>query len=322
MRQLKNWKHLKQAILVLLGLAGFALIVILVNYGRLSIDYHKHKKDYKDAFPIYGNTNDYVPQALAFAEEKKIVLQTAYHAKGNVSRIYVIDYETGLLIKSLKLRNQEKKNQYGHVGGIATNGEKVWITNDYMVSEYSLEEILNTDQPFIVSQKDEELPIRGDFCTYHDHKLWIGEFYLKPFYDVLQEYPLLMAYSIEEEDYSYAKPDVVIALPKMVQGLTFSPDGEFVMARSFTYLIRSSLDVYQNVLEKKADETIKVGNKKIPYYHFTEKNLVKEIKLPSMAEGLFYYDGYYYILFESSSSHYSLAYPKVNSVIKYKIDKK
>ena len=38
-----------------------------------------------------------------------------------------------------------------------------------------------------------------------------------------------------------------------------------------------------------------------------------------MAEGIFYKDNELYILFESSSDKYSLADPKIDKILKYKI---
>ena len=52
---------------------------------------------------------------------------------------------------------------------------------------------------------------------------------------------------------------------------------------------------------------------------FNKKNRLKRIKIPPMAEGMFYKDGYIYILFESSTENYSMADPKIDTVIKYKI---
>jgi len=205
-----------------------------------------------------------------------------------------------------------------HVGGITTNNETVWISNDYEVEEYSLKEILNTTEDTIQSKGVYDLPIRGDFCTYHDGVLWIGDFYLKPFYDVPNGNPLLFGYKVEDTIH-YSLPEVVISLPKMVQGLAFDDKDHFVLTESFTYLINSNFSIYQNVLEKDSSEIITVNSHKIPYYQLNRKNLIKNIKLPPMAEEFFYYDSSYYILFESSTDYYSMAYPKIKNVIQYKV---
>lgn len=294
------------------------MFLFVLNYARINIFYQYHKQEYKDSFKIYGNTGNYVPQGLTYSDKYNVVLQTSYQSDHDASMLFVVDFKSHKLLKSLKLIDMDGNNNSHHVGGITTDNETVWISNDYEVEEYSLEEILNTTEDTIQSKGVYDLPIRGDFCTYHDGILWIGDFYLKPFYDVPNGNPLLFGYKVEDSIH-YSLPEVVISLPKMVQGLTFDDDDHFVLTESFTYLINSNFSIYQNVLEKDSSLNITVNAHKIPYYQLNRENLIKTIKLPPMAEELFYLDDSYYILFESSTDHYSMAYPKIKNVIQYKV---
>ncbi len=312
-------KITKKIIRIIIFIILFGLFLYLLNVARLNIQYLVYKSNYKESFKTIGNKDNYVPQGLCYSDKYNVMLQTSYNGKHNVSMLYVIDFKTGKTINSLELKDMEGNNQTNHVGGIATDNETVWITNDYQVEEYSLKDIMDTNNKIIQSNNITPLPIRGDFCTFHDNTLWIGDFYLKPFYDVPNGNPLLLGYNGNSID--YAKPDVVISLPKMVQGLTFNDKNEFVFTRSFTYLVLSDFSIYENILDKKADSTIRINNKGIPYYKLTKNNLVKEIKLPPMAEGLFYKNNSYYILFESSTDYYPMASPKINNIIQYKTDK-
>ena len=88
--------------------------------------------------------------------------------------------------------------------------------------------------------------------------------------------------------------------------MSILPNGDVAFTQSFTYLVNSNLKVYKNILKEK-------GTK------FSKKNKLYTKKLPPMAEGTFYKDGYLYILFESSADKYSLADPKIDKIIKYKI---
>ena len=313
-------KIVKRIIKVLVLIIVICLSLFILNYIRINLSYSIHKKEYKDSFPVYGNTNHYIPQGLTYSDQYEVVLQTSYNSDHKVSKLFVIDFYTGNLIKELDLLDENGKANNHHVGGITTNNKTVWISNDYEIEEYSLEEIINTDNTSIRSTSTTKLPIRGDFCTYHDDMLWIGDFYLKPFYDVPNGNPLLLGYSIEE-DVNYKKPVVAISLPKMVQGLTFNDKNEFIFTESFTYLIKSNFSIYENILKEEADVTIDINDNKVPYYDIKHR-LKKTIKMPPMAEELFYLDGEYYILFENSTDSYSLALPKMKNVIKYKIDKK
>ena len=306
-------KYLKLVLKGLVGFIVFVLFVFIIDYVRINVSYSINKDKYIESFDIQGNTNHYIPQGLAYSSLYNVVLQTSYNKEHDVSMLYVTDYDSGKLLKSLKLIDVNDKDDNKHVGGISTDNKTVWITNDYEVDEFSLEEIINTNSYYIKSLKNTKLPNRGDFCLYHDGTLFIGDFYLKPFYDVPDGNPLLMAYDVSNIDYS--SPSYVVSLPKMVQGMEIVGD-KFIFSQSFTYLINSTLSIYNKPTE---NGYYKLNGKDIPYYKF-DKVYIK-YKLPPMIEGIFYKDDYLYMLFESSSDGYSLALPKIKKILKLKIDK-
>ena len=294
-------KLLKTIIKILLKIIIISILIFTVNYIRINTKYTIEKNNYKKSYKVYGNKNGLTPQGLTYSKKYNISIQTSYSKK--VSKIFIVDFKTGKLIKELKLINKNGSNNTKHVGGIATNESTVWISNDYEVDIYSLDEIMNTKNDYIKSIEEIELPIRGDFCYYNNNILWIGDFYLKPFYNVPNGDPKLNGY-IYKEKIDYKKPDYQVSLPKMVQGMSIFPNGDVAFTESFTYLINSKLEVYKNILKEK--------NAK-----FDNSNLKYTKKIPPMAEGMFYKDGYLYILFESSADKYSLAYPKIKNIIKY-----
>ncbi len=305
-------KVIRRIVKWIVFIVGLILAIFMLNYLRINIRYYLEKKNYMESFDVAGNTNGYVPQGMAYDRTNNVVLQTSYNGDGEVSKLYVTDFRTNKLIKELSLKNTDNTDNKLHVGGVATNGTTVWITSDYQVNEFSLIDILTTNNNYIKSLKNSKLPIRGDFCYYKNNELWIGDFFLKPFYPVPDDTPLLFKYDIKNLDYN--KPLLAISLPKMVQGMVITDNNEFIFTRSFTYLINSSLTTYKNVLNDKPD-TYKLNNYEIPYYHFNRDNRIKNEKLPPMAEGLFIRNNELYILFENSSDHYSLALPRMSKVI-------
>lgn len=310
-------KFLKNIIKILIILVILFLVILIFDYLRLNISYSINKKNYIEQFAVQGNTSKYVPQGLAYSEKYDVALQTSYNGNHEVSMLYVIDFKTGELIKDLKLIELDGTNNINHVGGITTDNTTVWITNDYEVNEYNLDEIINTKESFIKSKKNTKLPNRGDFCKYNNNILWIGDFFLNPFYPVPNNNPLLMGYKLDE-NFDYSTPNYIISLPKMVQGMVITEDNKFVFTSSFTYLINSTLSIYENPLDS-TENTYNLNGKEIAYYKFNKENLIKKIKLPPMAEGMFYKDSSLYILFENSSDKYSLALPKINKIIKFNI---
>lgn len=287
-------KYIKKTLIMLL----ITIITLLVvDYIRLNIFYIINKNNYTEIADIQGNKKKYVPQGLTYSKKYNVILQTSYN-KNNTSMLYIIDFNTGKLIKKLKLIEIDDKDNNKHVGGIATNEEKVWITNDYEINEYNLEEIINTKENYIKSIKNEKLKNRGDFCTYNNGILWIGDFYLKPFYNVPNGKPLLLGYNTENIDYN--NPEYTIILPKMVQGIAINEKNEFIFTRSFTNLVNSKLSIYSDMTKQDYKE-------------------IKTINLPPMAEGIFYKDKELYILFENSSDKYFFAFPKIKKIIKISV---
>lgn len=143
----------------------FILVVLLIlvfDYIRINIRFFASRNKYESAFKVYGNKDGYVPQGLAYSDKYTIVLQTAYSKE--VSKVFITNFKSGKLIKELKLINKDGTNNNKHVGGIAVNDEYVWISNDYELDIYKLDDIYNTNEDNIKAIEEIKLNIRGDFC--------------------------------------------------------------------------------------------------------------------------------------------------------------
>lgn len=311
--------HIKKIFKIIGIVIGVIILILIIDYIRLNIIYLKTKGDYKEVFDIHGNSGKYTPQGLTYSDKYNVVLQTSYNSKHTVSMLYVIDFKTGKLIKELKLKEIDDSDNVNHAGGITTDNKTVWITNDNEVNEYSLEEIINTNNDYIKSMKNSKLPNIGDFCTYNKNILWIGDYMLKPLYNVPNDNPLLMGYDLNNE-LDYNKPDYIVSLPIMVQGLVITEDNKFIFSRSFSNLIQSDLTVYDNVL-KTNSKTYTLNRRKIPYYKFTNDIKLNNRKIPPMSENMFLKDNEIYLLFENSSDTYFYALPKIKKVVKLDINK-
>ena len=311
---------LMKKIIVKIGiLITLTLLIIVGDYVRINTSYFINKNKYEDVYNIPGNTSNYVPQGLSYSEKYNVILQTSYNSKKSVSMLYVIDLNTKKVIKELKLIEVDDRDNINHVGGITTNDDIVWIVNDYEINEFSLEEIVNTNQDFIKSKKNQILPNRGDFCYYNDNILWVGDFFFHHFYKVPNNNPLLMGYRVSSDGINFFNPDYIISLPKMVQGMAITPDNHFVFTRSASSLLKSDLVIYKNVL-KESYEYYSIEDKKVPYYKFTKSDLIRKVKLPPMAEGVFYRKDEFYVLFESGANTYFYADPKMDKVIKFRLN--
>ena len=306
-------KNIKISILIIILILTLLLFIFLFNYLRINIFYIANKDKYIEVFDVLGNTDNYVPQGLFYQEKYNIVLQTSYNKKNKPSMLFVTDFNSKKTLKEFILLESDGKESHKHVGGIAANDLYVFITNDYEVMIYSLDEIMNSTDKYIKALRVEPLPNRGDFVTFKDGILWIGDFYLKPFYNVKDDKPLLFGYDINNLDFK--NPKVAVLLPKMVQGMTFTKDNKIILSSSFTYLINSKISIYENPFNDNYSY-YEINNKKIPLYNLKEEKI---LSFPPMSEGIFYKDNYLYILFENSTNAYPLASPKMDKIIKYKL---
>lgn len=275
---------------------GFILILIFILCLLYSlfifISYQLNKDMYKEVAPVQGNKHGYVPQGLTYSEKYNVILQTSYNTKKNNSMLFVIDFESGECLKKLIINKKDGTKNTSHAGGIATNDEVVWITSDYEINKFSLEEIITTDAMHINSIDDITIKNRGDFCTYNNGILWVGEFKISTLFNKNND--MLVGFEVDSTE-DYDNPKYNYSLPSKVQGMAVTNDGKFIFSRSYTGFIQSKLSIY--------DMDKKITSKMIP----------------SMAEGIFIKDDDIYILFESSTDSYKLVYPKIKNIIKIKL---
>lgn len=286
-------KVVKKIFKIILIIILLILLLLLIAYVKINIKYQKNKDKYFSTYKIVIETG-YAPQGLTYSEKYNAIIQSSYSYKDKESKIYVIDFNTKRLLNEFTL----EKNKY-HVGGLTTNEDTLYITNDYYLYTYDLKEIMNTGLASIKETSKTKIKNRGDFCLYHDNVLWIGDFALFPLYRVPKNKPLILGY--KDGNTKYNKPDYSYEIPKMVQGMEIVDD-EFIFTRSYSPWIESELVTYK-LKDKKLKKT-------------------KEVKLPPMAEGLFYKDNNFYILYESNSYKYWMAVPKVKNLVKLEYKKK
>ena len=286
-------KVVKKIFKIILIIILLILLLLLIAYVKINIKYQKNKDKYFSTYKIVIETG-YAPQGLTYSEKYNAIIQSSYSYKDKESKIYVIDFNTKKLLNEFTL----EKNKY-HVGGLTTNEDTLYITNDYYLYKYDLKEIMNTGLNSIKETSKTKIKNRGDFCLYHDNVLWIGDFALWPLYRVPKNKPLILGY--KDGNTKYNKPDYSYEIPKMVQGMAIVDD-EFIFTKSYSPWLESELGTYK----------LKKG----------KLQKTKSINLPPMAEGMFYKDNHLYILYESNSYKYWMAIPKIKNLVRLEYKKK
>ena len=128
---------------IFIAIVGIIILLIIFNYSRIIVSYNKQKSISTESFDVNGKQGSYVPQGITYSTKYNCILQTAY-SKKDVSMLYVTDFESGKLLKALKLFKHDDTKNMNHVGGITTNDDKVWITSDFEITPFLKKPVLKS----------------------------------------------------------------------------------------------------------------------------------------------------------------------------------
>ena len=253
------------------------------------------------------------PQGITFA--KSYLLLSSYDRKKEEnSVVYVMDKSSRKLVMTIVLPNKT------HAGGLAYDGENLWVTQTDTVRSIPFDGI----EEALQAGKKEYLASYNTVCklthtagslTYYKKKLWVAS------YDELAS-GYLGVYSINQKSSSPELEEVAVTrVPSRVQGLTFADGGKLILSRSCqTNATQRSflhvLDIYKPDLKKLSDGIVTLGEVK------------KTVDMPSMNEEIAISGNYLYVNFESAA--FSTAVKrmdrvcalKVSSIASWKKDKK
>ncbi|RKI43187.1 hypothetical protein D7V86_01150 [bacterium D16-51] len=253
------------------------------------------------------------PQGITFA--KSYLLLSSYDRKKEEnSVVYVMDKQSRKLVMTIVLPNKT------HAGGLAYDGENLWVTQTDTVRSIPFDGI----EDALAEGKKEYLASYNTICklthtagslTYYKKKLWVAS------YDELAS-GYLGVYSINQKSSSPELEEIAVTrVPSRVQGLTFADGGKLVLSRSCqTNAAQRSflhvLDIYKPNLKKLSDGIITLGKVK------------KTVDMPSMNEEIAVSGKYLYVNFESAA--FSTAVKrmdrvcalKVSSIVSWEKDKK
>ncbi len=309
----------------------FAKLYTLFKPGFTYIDVEDYTTE---LFEIPGLDEDFVPQGICFVDALNSFAVSGYSSASGegdevISRIYLIDNETKQVKKLLLLKPDGSAFDY-HAGGIASNGNDVWVASGGSEKNGGFAYHITTDV-LLNAQNGDKVQFDGRFQTeakasymYCDGTmLWIGEFYNRdnPVNSAHSygdnsaiccgyELPINVDYTAEEQ----FVPDVVLSIPDQVQGMAFTDNGEVVFSTSYGRRNNSVMHIYSDYKSWKAD-TIKVfGEETVPLYVADKDSRITKITMPTLMEALDYYNGRLYLIFESGAEKYSDARRVIKTV--------
>lgn len=220
---MKNKKLFISLTAVAAAFVFFGIFLLIWYVG----DHYNDFRRFKQEFAIEGLDEGAVPQGLAthyadyvdgvdtngrpITKRQQYFLQSAYMTDGSPSRIYVTASVTGY-VGYVTMVNLDGTPHVGHVGGIATNGARLWVGYDDNVlvvkaseeykNENILREIIDKASKNNDLEDSEKLTIQvtasfkancnAAFLYYYDDsrytgttydRLYVGEFYRKGNYE-------------------------------------------------------------------------------------------------------------------------------------------
>ena len=239
-------------------------------------------------------------------------------ADGNeqFSRIYFVNPET----------NENKMyiidGFTGHAGGIACDGNDLWISSGGSASSngkiyhFTLDMFAGESGSSVNYDGYFSVPVKGSVLYCDGDKLWVTEFYNddKDSNKVNEDHhyssnhawscgydlPIQVDYSAKEK----LVPNVVLSIPDKVQGMAITDDGEVVFSTSYGRRNNSKMYVFENYTEWNTN-TVNVFDNDVTLYVAKKKNRVISFKMPTLMEGIDYYNGSLYIIFESGAKAYA-----------------
>lgn len=300
-------KTVKIILSILLAILLLLVIVVGGVFVGSKIYYHDFYKNAQRSFSVPGLSAGFIPQGFEYIETSKTYVVSGYMKDSTqASRIYTVD-ENGRS-EYVELLDKEGKPYTGHCGGVAINGEYVYLSSDADgLAVFALSDVLSGGEAkqlgnFSVND-------RTSFCSVVDGYLLTGAFYRAESYETPEYHhvttpagdentALIWIYKLDENADFGVSPEAVAALSvrEQVQGLAVTNDGKIILSTSWG-VSSSQLFLYE------IDQ--RVGSvKDVPLYYLDSANLVETVKAPPMSEELLYLDGYLYIMTESASTKY------------------
>lgn len=308
---------MKKSLKVLIIVSSIVVVLfsaVMIYYFGAS--YPLYEKYVNEEFKIPGLNDGFTPQGFDYNDVSESYLISGYMKDESASRIYIVKNED---VKFVTL-TVDGKDFTGHMGGITSYGNCVWISSEKKVYRFDLNNVImakNGDKVNVIDYF--ETNNGADSILAKDGMLWVGEFYKKGKYDTESShhiltksgetnYAITFCYEINEnEEYGIKSTTPIkgISTPSQVQGMEILDDGKIVFSTSYS-IPSSHLLIYKSILQIEHVEDVLIDGNSIPVYVLSSSDLVCDIKAPSMSEEIVLKDNKLFILYESASKKYKL----------------
>ncbi len=237
-----------------------------------------------------GDDAGWIPQGLAYSPGTDQLLVSYYGEDSDTdSLLSVIDENSGAEVTNARLGGVDLPGPFpawgappNHSGGVAVDGDNVWVTSSEddrsYVYRYSLADIQAADKGETVDATDRFPVGASSYATFAEGRLWVGSFH--------EDRPgVLFSYDVEPDGTVADAPTSAQQTPEKIQGVVVRDD-EFILSQSYGRDNLSSLLTQQ---------------RNNPLGHlYTQDHTV-----PNLSEGITEVDGDILTLYESGAGKYA-----------------
>ena len=262
-----------------------------------------------------GLSDGYVPQGFDYVKDKSVFLASGYMKDGSASRVYVISEETRKVMFYVEMKHEDGRDHSGHTGGIAYYGNYIYIPGSDGCDVFLMSDLFDGDSKLT---KCGEIKTGNDpaYCKVFDGKLYAGAFhYTEGGYDTPDSHQLttpagdrntaLITVFELDETTGKAKsstPVRVISTTGKVQGMTMTESGNVLLSTSWGLTVSH---LYEYNAKIASEGEFDFNGTKVPLTYLDSKCLVRDLRMPPMAEEIIYMpDGEVYIMNESACTKY------------------
>jgi len=305
------------------GLAAAAALLLLGVrlYFRLPVGAYYRASERGFLIPDCGD--NFVAQGLDYDEDRDRFLVTGYQKDGIASPIYLVAPGAREAEKTVRMYLPDGSLYTGHAGGIAQNGDFVYVADGERrrLLVFAYQDILDAPDgagvaaagTFSTAVSDTDY-IGPAFVAVDGDKLVVGEFYREPEYPTPDSHKvstqagdyqqaLAVVYQLDgQAEYGIAPvPVMACSLPDAAQGMCFDKGSAYVSTSwgaSFSRIYRYDMDRLE------PQETIALLGMELPLYAMDSAALTAVGKLPPMSEEIVIVDGRMYTMCESASNKY------------------
>lgn len=283
------------------------------------------------AFLIPGLKQVLTPQGIAVCPTTGRTYISSYSVDDVPSNIAVTEAESNILIAEYYLYNADGTPFTSHVGGIAVTQTHLYVSDNkdaqgnYRIAAIPLEQLPEEGSHDITVKETITMAMSPSMINFSGGYLWVGNFYhpnadynLSPNmnyttqaadgseygcyilgFDMSQGHDRLLS------DGPYPMPDIILAAPNRIQGITLTDTGKVVLSQSYGRANDSAILVYHLQPEDTPDLELTLNDQLVPAFMLDDTRLASSINSIPMSEGLATAsDGNVLILYESGAIRY------------------